>query len=45
MVAELPELMLMLPEGVVVAVGSAFTVTLVADEVDEHPLLLVILTE
>ena len=41
MVAELPEVMLMFPDGDVVAVGNAFTVTVVADEVAEHPLELV----
>lgn len=41
MVVELPELMLIFPEGVVVAVGRAFTVMVVADEVAEQPLELV----
>ena len=32
------------PDVVIVAVGNAFTVTVVNDEVDEHPLALVTVT-
>ena len=44
-VTEPPEQKVVLPPAEIIAVGNALTVTVVADELAEHPLPLVTVTE